>query len=81
MNSSEIIEAFDEIDRSLQGRMMAMKVSESMTIENLCDTYQHIRPWIETIMPVLDRISTRLSSVLRLLMQIADTTCPARPTQ
>lgn len=76
MNDNGILNAFDEIERSLQGRMVVMKVTESETLENLCDTYWHVRAWLETILPAIDRISKGLSSIIRLLMQIADTACP-----
>jgi len=74
-NGEEILNAFEEIERSLQGRMVAMEAADSVNRDNLCDTYKHVRPWLETILPTVETISTKLSSILRLLMRIADTTC------
>lgn len=74
-DDQRIVNAFDEIDRSLKGRMGAMTAAETMTRENLCDTYMHVRPWLETIMPVVGRISSSLAAVIRLLMRIADSAC------
>lgn len=75
VNDQDILTAFDEIERSLQGRMGAMEAAETVNKDNLCDTYQHVRPWLEAVLPVIEKISSRLSSILRLLMRIADSTC------
>ena len=71
----QLLHAFDELDRSLKGRMGAMTAAETMTRENLCDTYLHVRPWLEMIMPVVGKISSTLAAILRLLMRIADASC------
>jgi hypothetical protein len=72
----EAIEALGHIEGELRGGGAAL---ERVDAADLCATYQRIKPFLERVLPWLERIpryGRQLAAAVRFLMSVADRLCP-----
>lgn len=73
MGDDQFLSALDRIERELAA-------PSSATGADLCATYKRVRSALESVIPVIRLIPVwgeRLAAILRFLMTLADTVCPA----
>ena len=73
---AEALAALDRIDAAIGG---ASVTDARLDPGQLCEQYRRIRPWLETVLPMIQAIPVvgpKIVRVVRMLMSIADTLCP-----
>lgn len=67
--------ALDELDSRLAAKdLEAFELNAKLP--DLCAAYHRVRPLVEMLLPVLDRVNERLGKLVRLLVRLADAACP-----
>jgi hypothetical protein len=75
----EFLDALNKVERALGKHEAKMSTAKALpNKDELCKTYHSIKPFLETILPWVERIpiyGKRVADAIRFLMRLADALC------
>jgi hypothetical protein len=79
VGDEEALRALDQIEEEIGPERMERGVARELNLDELCEKYQKIKPWLSRALGLIEKIpvyGSKIALAIRFLMGIADVACP-----